>query len=83
VGERLLRELNSKLREELLAAEQFSTLYEAKVLIEQCGATTVRSDRIPRSAIVRRRLKRFCRQRLPCPTLRSGQPRRWPTAAGL
>ena len=26
---------NSKLRDELLAAEQFSTLYEAKVLIEQ------------------------------------------------
>ena len=35
MGERLLRKLNSKLRDELLAGEQFSTLHEAKVLIEQ------------------------------------------------
>ena len=74
---------NSKLRDELLEGEQFSTLHEAQVLIERCGGTTMRCARIPRSAIDLPRLKRSCRQHLPCPTLRSGQPRRWPTTAGL
>jgi hypothetical protein len=53
---------NSKLRDELLAGEQFSTLHEAK-----------RSDRIPHLAIARRHPRRSCRQRLVCPTLRSSK----------
>ena len=34
-------------------SEQFSTLYEAKVLIESGGGTTMQSGHIPRSAIAR------------------------------
>ena len=74
---------NSKLRDELLAGEQFSTLHEAKVLIEQWRRHYNAISRIPRSAIARRHPRRSCRQPLVCPTLRSGQPRRWPIAAGL
>ena len=47
------------------------------------GGTTMRSGRIPRLAIAPRHPRRSCRKRLVCPTLRSGQTRRWPTAAGL
>jgi transposase InsO family protein len=35
VGNGYCESFNSKLRDELLAGEQFSTLHEAKVLIEQ------------------------------------------------
>ena len=41
------------------------------------------SDRIPRSAIGPPHPRPSCRLRLVCPTLRSGQTRRWPIAAGL
>ena len=74
---------NSKLRDELLAGEVFSTLREAKVRLSVGAVITMLSDRILLSAIVRLRPKRSCRQRLACPTLRSGQPRRWPIAAGF
>jgi transposase InsO family protein len=74
---------NSKLRDELLAGEQFSTLHEAKVLIEQWRRhyNAIR----PHSSLGYRppHPRRSCRLRLVCPTLRSGQPRRWPIAAGL
>ena len=40
-------------------------------------------QRIPRSAIARPHPRRSCRRRLVCPTLRSGQRRRRPVAAGL
>ena len=68
---------NSKLRDELLECEQFSTLYEAQVLSSAGGAITMRSGLIPRSVIVRRLQKRSCRQHLVSPTLRFGQPRCW------
>lgn len=62
---------NSKLRDELLAGEQFSTLYEATVLIEQRRRhyNAIR----PHSFLGyrHRHPRRSCRQRLLCPTLRS------------
>ena len=78
LGEWLLRELQLQAPRRTAGGELFSTLHEAKVLIESGDGITMRSGRIPRSAIVHRRPKRSCRQRLLCPTLRSGQPRRWP-----
>ena len=74
---------NSKLRDELLAGEVFSTLHEAKVLIERWRRYYNAVRPLLRSAIVRLRPKRSCRQRLPCPTLRSGQSRPWPMATGF
>ncbi len=50
---------NGKLRDELLSAEVFNTLAEAKVLIEQWRGTTTRSGRTPRSATGRPR-RRWC-----------------------
>ena len=75
--------LNSKLRDELLNGEIFTTMREAQVLIENWSATTMPSARTRRSAIGRRPQRRSCRQRPVCPTLRFGQPRRWPTTAGF
>ena len=72
---------NSKLRDELLAGELFSTLHEPRFSSSSGDSITMRSGRIPRSAIAHRRPRPSCRQRLLCPTLRSGQPKRWPRAA--
>ncbi len=71
---------NSKLRDELLAREQFSPLYEAQFLIERWRKhyNTVR----PHSSLGHRHQRRSCRQHPASPTLRSGQSRCWPTAAG-
>ncbi|MDB5314976.1 MAG: hypothetical protein JWO24_820 [Rhodospirillales bacterium] len=52
---------NGKLRDELLNAEVFHTLAEARVLTDQCAATTTRSGRTPRWATARRRLRCSCR----------------------
>jgi transposase InsO family protein len=73
--------LNSKLRDELLNGEIFTTLREAQVLIEAWRRhyNTVR----PHSAIGRQPQKPSCRQQLLCPTLRFGQIRCWPIAAGF
>ena len=65
--------LNSKLRDELLNGEIFTTLREAQVLIENW--------RRHYNAI--RPHLRSCRQRLVCPTLRFGQPKRWLPTAGF
>jgi putative transposase len=74
---------NSKLRDELRNGEIFTTLREAQVLIEHWRRhyNTVR----PHSslAIVRRLQKRSCRQLSTCPTLRSGQLKRWHLSAGF
>ena len=73
----------SKLRDELLAGEQFSTLHEAKVLIEQwrrhykCDQTTLLARYRPPAP------ETSCRQRLVWPERSVGQSRRWPTAAGF
>ena len=75
--------LNSKLRDELLNGEIFTTLREAQVLIRTGDATTMPSGRIPRFDTARRPQKRSCRQHPVCPTLRFGQPRRWPSTAGF
>jgi transposase InsO family protein len=66
---------------ELLAGEQFSTLHEAKVPIEQWRRhyNTVR----PHSSLGYRPPAPETILPRVCPTLRSGQSRRWPIAAGL
>ena len=51
---------NSKLRDEVLNTEIFSTLKEAKVLIERCGITIIPSGRIARSDTDRRPQKPSC-----------------------
>ena len=65
---------------ELLNGEIFTTLREAQVLIENWRRhyNAVR----PHSSLGYRQ-KRSCRQRLVCPTLRFGQPKRWLTTAGF
>ena len=75
--------LNSKLRDELLNGEIFTTLREAQVLSRTGDATTMPLGRIPRCDIGRRPQKRSCRQHPVCPTLRSGQPKRWLNKAGF
>src|SRR5205085_5312996 len=75
--------LNSKLRDELLNGEIFTTMLEAQVLIENWRRhyNAIR----PHSSLGYRppAQRRSCRQRPVCPTLRFGQPRRWPTTAGF
>ena len=74
---------NSKLRDELLNGEIFTSLREAEVPIESWRRhyNAVR----PHSSLGsdRPRRKRSCRQPVACPTLRSGQPMGWPIAVGL
>jgi len=72
--------LNSKLRDELLNGEIFTTLREAQVLIENWRR---HYNAVRPRAIARRHQKRSCRQRLVCPTLRFGQPKRWRRMAGF
>lgn len=76
--------LNSKLRDELLNGEIFTTLREAQVLIETWRRhyNAIR----PHSSLGYRpppHPRRSCRQRPVCPTRRCGQPRRWPNTAGF
>ncbi len=75
--------VNSKLRDELLEGEQFSTLYERRRSSSDGDDIAKPSGRSPREAIVHQHPKRQCRQRLLWPTIRSGQPRRWPSQAGF
>jgi hypothetical protein len=65
-------------KSELLNGEIFTTLREAHVLIERCGAIITPSGRTPRSAIVSRRWKRSCR---PCLDLSYAALRPAPTLA--
>ena len=70
---------NSKLRDEVLNGEIFTTLCETQVRIEEgwrrhYGAVRPHS----RWATDRRPPKRSCRQPVACPTLRSVQPTGWP-----
>ena len=75
--------LNSKLRDELLNGEIFTTMREAQVPIENWRRhyNAIR----PHSSLGYRppAQRRSCRQRPVCLTLRFGQPRRWPTTAGF
>lgn len=69
---------NSKLRDELLNGEMFTTLREAQVLIENWRRHYIPSGRARPLVIGRLHRKPSCRQPVACPTLRSGQPTGWP-----
>jgi transposase InsO family protein len=83
LGKRYNESFNSKLRDELLNGEIFTTLYEAQVLIERWRRyyNAVR----PHSSLGYRppAPETVCRQRLTWPTLRSDQLKRWHMSAGF
>ena len=55
-----IESFNGKLRDELLNREIFTTLEEAKILIEEWRGNIMRFDHIARYAIDRLLLKRLC-----------------------
>ena len=79
---RYCKSLHSKIRDELLNGEIFTTLREAQVLLEHSRRhyNAVR----PHSSLRYRPAaqKRSCRRHPVCPTLRSGPPN-WPNTAGF
>ena len=73
---------NHRIGETSYATGKTVHFYRPKA-IDALASTVMPCVLMPRAAIAPRHPKRSCRQRLLSPTLRSGQRRHWPTAAGL